>query len=66
MAYALISNIHNLFIWAPKNMKKLVGDVFLNYLQGSINCILKLPFIHTETWPKVESYVHKTSVPQLV
>jgi len=42
-----------IFIWATKNMKKLVWDVFLNCLQGFANCILKLPLIHTKTWPKV-------------
>jgi hypothetical protein len=50
VAHASISNIGNLFIWAPKNMKQLVGRVLLNHLQGFVDCVLKSFFIHTKKW----------------
>jgi hypothetical protein len=48
MKYIALKEVEN-----GEQMKKLVGDVFLDYLQGFVNCIPKLPLIHVKTQPKV-------------
>ncbi len=53
-AYAPTSNIHILFIWAPKRMKQRVEGVFFNYQHVYTDYMSKAPFVQTRSYPELK------------